>query len=63
MSIWDRLTGKDKSGIDADAIREAVEEKPDRTLEELLAHLNIGISISTLHRALQSLKLTFKKKS
>ena len=47
----------------ADAICEAVAEKPDRTLAELISHLDIGISQSTLCRALRVLKLTVKKKS
>jgi len=47
----------------ADAIRAAVDEKPDRTLDELLAQLKIGVSKSTLCRALKALKLTVKKKS
>ena len=45
----------------ADLIREAVAEKPDSTLDELLERLGIGISRSTLFRALKALRLTFKK--
>lgn len=45
----------------SDTIREAVAEYPDRTLDELLDHLKIGISRSTLCRALKALKLTIKK--
>lgn len=47
----------------ADLIREAVAEKPDSTLDELLERLGIGISRSTLFRALKALRLTLKKKS
>ena len=48
---------------EADRIRQAIEEKPDRTLVELKAHLKTELSIQTLCRALKALKLTFKKKS
>ena len=44
----------------SDTIREVVAEYPDRTLDELLDHLKIGISRSTLCRALKALKLTKK---
>ena len=47
--------------IHADAIKASVAEKPDRTLAELISHLNINISQSTLCRALKVLKLTVKK--
>ena len=45
----------------SDTIREAVDENPDRTLDKRLDHLKIGISRSTLCRALKALKLTIKK--
>ena len=35
MSIWDRLTGKDKTGIDADAIRELSQLLNDTGLTEI----------------------------
>ena len=47
----------------ADKIREAVAEKPDRTLDELVERLGYAVPRSTLDRALKVLKLTFKKKS
>lgn len=46
----------------AERIQRAIEEKPDRTLRELKAHLQTELSIQTLCRALKALKLTFKKK-
>jgi transposase len=52
-----------KWAAEADRIREAIAEKPDRTLRELKAHLQTDLSIQTLCRALRALKLTFKKKS
>jgi transposase len=48
---------------EADRIRQAIDEKPDRTLVELKAYLKTPLSIQTLSRALRELKLTFKKKS
>jgi transposase len=51
-----------KWAAESDRIREAVAEKPDRTLHELKAHLQTDLSIQTLCRALHALKLTFKKK-
>lgn len=48
---------------EADRIRQAIEEKPDRTLAQLKEHLQTELSIPTLCRALKALKLTFKKKS
>lgn len=44
-----------------DAIRAAVEEKPDRTLEELRAAAGLSVSLPTLSRALRQLGLTLKK--
>lgn len=46
----------------ADRIREAVAQKPDQTLRELKEHLQTDLSIQTLCRALQKMKLTLKKK-
>ena len=46
-----------------DAIREAIERKPDLTLRELKKELKTNLSVVTLCRALQQLKITFKKKS
>jgi transposase len=42
-------------------LRTAVAEKPDRTLEELRAHLGLTVSIGTLWHALNALKISFKK--
>ena len=47
---------------EADRIREAIAETPDRTLRELKAHLQTTLSVPTLCRALRALKLTVKKK-
>ena len=47
----------------ADDIQRVVKEQPDLTLDELKIELGTKLSRSTLCRALQSLKLTLKKKS
>jgi len=44
-------------------IEEAVAQQPDLTLGELQQHLRTTLHRGTLCRALQKLKLTFKKKS
>ena len=43
--------------------RSLVDKQPDATLEELRAELPIAVSVTTLWRALDDLKLSFKKKS
>jgi transposase len=43
---------------DTDRIREAVAEKPDRTLRELKVRLQTDLSVQTLCRALRAMKLT-----
>ena len=43
-------------------IREALAKRPDLTLNELQAELGTTLHAGTLCRALQKLKLTFKKK-
>ena len=43
------------------ALRAAVAAKPDRTLEDLRAHLGLEVSIGTLWSALRALKISFKK--
>jgi transposase len=43
-------------------IAEAVEEHPDATLAELREYLGLDIGVPTLARALQALRITFKKK-
>lgn len=48
---------------EADRIRAAIKESPDLTLTELQARLQTSLSMTTLCRALQRLKLTLKKKS
>ncbi len=45
-----------------DRIFQAYAEKNDRTLNELKSYLQTDLSIQTLCRALQALKLTVKKK-
>jgi transposase len=45
----------------AERIEEAVEEHPDATLAELREYLGLEISVPTLARALQALRITFKK--
>ena len=52
-----------KWAAEADRIQAAIDEKPDRTLRELKAYLGTDLSVQTLCRALQALKLTLKKKS
>lgn len=44
-------------------IRRVINEQPDCTLQELKAELGTELSVQTLCRALQSLKLTRKKRS
>lgn len=44
-------------------IKQALAEQPDLTLVELQAKLGTSLHTGTLCRALQKLKLTFKKKS
>jgi transposase len=43
------------------ALRAAIAEEPDLTLEALRAKLGIAVSVGTLHNALRALKLSFKK--
>ena len=47
---------------EAERIKATVAESPDLTLGELRTELQTELSVSTLCRALQKLKLTFKKK-
>lgn len=46
-----------------DRIEEALTQQPDLSLSELKQHLGTTLHLGTLCRALQRLKLTFKKKS
>ena len=46
-----------------EAIDAAVRQRPDDTLEEHRARLGLGLSISSLWRAMKALGLTVKKKS
>ena len=46
---------------DRERLRKGVREHPDATLEELREHLGLEVSVSTLWRALEQLKLSFKK--
>ena len=48
---------------EADHILAAIKQSPDLTLSELKARLQTSLSVTTLCRALQRLKLTLKKKS
>lgn len=48
---------------EAEAIRAAIAQSSDLTLNELKAQLQTSLSRTTLCRALQRLKLTLKKKS
>jgi len=43
-------------------IRARIAEQPDITLEELIEHFQLNISISALSRRLKKLDLTFKKR-
>lgn len=47
----------------SESIQKFIAERPDATLAELKAELNLPLSVPTLCRALQALRLTFKKKS
>lgn len=47
----------------AERIRELIRQRPDLTLRELKAELQTDLSVQTLCTALQTLKLTLKKKS
>lgn len=51
-----------KWAAEADRIVAIQREKPDLTLRELKAELRTALSVQTLCRALQKLKLTLKKK-
>ena len=42
-------------------LEELVNQKPDATLAELKAKLDVSVSISTIWRTLQDMKLTLKK--
>jgi transposase len=46
----------------AERIAEAIEKHPDATLAELREYLGLDMSVPTLARALQALRITFKKK-
>jgi transposase len=47
----------------SDQIQQAIRARPDLTLRELKQELNTELSVQTLCRALQKLRLTIKKKS
>ena len=47
----------------AERLQELVQEAPDATLYELRESLGVAVSLPTLCRALQRLRLTVKKKS
>ena len=47
----------------AQRIAQAVRERPDDTLEEHRARLDLGLGVTTLWRAIKALGLTVKKKS
>lgn len=49
--------------VDAERIRRIIQRKPDLTLHELKEMLETELSVQTLCRALQRLRLTLKKKS
>ena len=51
-----------KWAAEADRIQRAIREQPDLTLRELKQQLGTPLSVQTLCRALQQLRLTFKKK-
>jgi transposase len=52
---------KPKLKNQSDQLRKLVAQYPDATLEELRQKLSVRVGISTLWRALEALKLTFKK--
>lgn len=45
-----------------DKIRETIKNKPDMTLEELIDELSLNLTPSGLHRKVQRMGLTYKKK-
>jgi transposase len=45
----------------ADRLRSAVADDPNRTLEELRAHLGVRVAIGTLWQALTDLRISWKK--
>ena len=47
----------------AELLRPLIRERADATLEELRAELPVAVSMTTLWRALDALKFSFKKKS
>lgn len=49
-------------GEDAERLREAVDENPDATLEELAELIGIDVDASVMHRTLERLGITRKKK-
>ena len=51
------------SSEDEEKIRQFIEEKPDLTLEEIKEQGNIEVSVSTIHRAIERMKITLKKKN
>lgn len=48
--------------IDRDVLRQLVNNKPDATLAELRAQLNLDCSLSAVWRALRDLNLSYKKR-
>lgn len=51
------------SAAHAEAIRDLIRARPDLTLADIKAELNLGLSLSTIWRVIVSLGLTLKKKS
>ena len=54
-------TKPSKLSENMEKLRELVEEKPDRTLEELRRELGVSCSLTSVWRALSRLGLTLKK--
>lgn len=58
-----RVSHATKLDADLPRLEALVQTKPDATLQELRQELGTPVSLSTLWRALRTLKLTFKKRS
>lgn len=57
-----RTGPKPKLAAHENRLRELIDAVPDATLEEMKQKLGLGVSITTLWRALRDLGLTLKKK-
>ena len=62
-TVIEQKHGRDPKLTEADRLQLAklVQQTPDATLEQLHRQLNMPVSVSTVVRALNDMKLTFKK--